>query len=1165
MSRLASRFLVAAMATLLATGWMTAVARPALAAGSVSLTTMGVAYGPENFNGLATSGTTNTTLPNGWWISESGTNANQAYGAGTGSNNAGDTYSWGNSPDLLDRALGGLRSGSLVPTIGASFTNNTGGTIAKLTVAYRGEMWRAGVTNRGAADRIDFQLSTNATSLASGTWSDYDSLDFNSPNLAATAGAINGNNSGNFTNLSFQITGLAIASGATFWIRWTDFDISSSDDGLAVDDFSLTPQPGDDVAPTVADTTPTDGREDVANDANITIEFSEDVTVTDPWFDLTCEDSGSHTAAVSGESDTRTLDPDEDFNDLEYCTVTVEADNVADADGNDPPDTMEDDFDFTFQVGPECDDTFTPIYDIQGTGSSADVTGTVDTEGVVVGDFEGTGAASGFYIQDPDGDGDDSSSDGIFVFAGSLDLVEAGDYVRVRGFARERFNETAINGSNANDAPVEPAKVLNCGTDAVDATDVSLPFDSLTYPERYEGMSVRFPQSLVISEYFNYDQFGEIVLALPIGDESRPFTGTAIDEPGDDALARAALNARSRITLDDARAGSNPTTLRHPNGAAFSVGDPDDPTDGNLFRGGDLVANATGVLGFAFSLYRIYPTAPADYTSVNPRPLSPEDVGGTVKVAAMNTLNFFITADVVPNGGPNDNVCGGNGNVECRGWDSNQPLEFDRQRDKLLQALVGLDADVLGLNELENSPVNDPLGDEDDGIVAGLNELLGDGTYDFIDTGIIGTDAIRVGLIYKPGAVTPVGEFEILDSSVDERFVDTRSRPSLAQTFYVNDTGARFTVVVNHLKSKGSACTDDEHVPNDFDDPDAGDGQGNCNGTRTAAAEALVDWLADDPTNSGDPDFVILGDLNSYAMEDPIDAIKAGSDDDPGTDDDFTNLISAFQGAYAYSYTFDGQAGYLDHALGNATFTEQVTGAADWHINSDEPDILDYDTSFKPAAQEALYEPNQYRTSDHDPAILGADLTNAAPTFEAVVAGGCLANGGMYSVTIDDYDLLETELTLELTSNTNTTLVPNGNVSITGTDDSRQIAINAANNQSGTATLTLTLSDGWNTVDLVVTVKVASGDQSLSGTSGEDILLGGPGENILAGNGGADILCGGKGEDILFGGDGDDWLDAGIGDDDLSGGTGADRFIGGKGVDINHDFNAGEGDTTDGT
>ncbi len=119
--------------------------------------------------------------------------------------------------------------------------------------------------------------------------------------------------------------------------------------------------------------------------------------------------------------------------------------------------------------------------------------------------------------------------------------------------------------------------------------------------------------------------------------------------------------------------------------------------------------------------------------------------------------------------------------------------------------------------------------------------VVGAGTYDYIDTGTIGTDAIKLAIIYKPAAVSPVGSYAILDSSVDPRFIDTKSRPVLAQTFVENATGSVFTVAVNHLKSKGSPC-------DDVGDPDAGDGSGNCNGTRTAAAEALVDWLATDPT-----------------------------------------------------------------------------------------------------------------------------------------------------------------------------------------------------------------------------------------------------------------------------------------------------------------------------
>jgi hypothetical protein len=740
------------------------------------------------------------------------------------------------------------------------------------------------------------------------------------------------------------------------------FDPSVEWDGFATDTFDGLGAHAiieGDAGPTVSSTDPSDNASGVAPNANISITFSEAVDVVDPWFTIECAVSGSHAPTVSGGPITFTLDPITDFSAGESCTVTIVAANVTDQDADDPPDAMAADSVFTFLVDGSCGDAFTPIPQIQGNGLAAAVTGVVATEGVVVGDFDGPTSVGiqGFYLQDATGDGDTTTSDGIFVFTGNSLVVDEGDLVRVTGFARERFDQTTINGSNGNFAATTQIDLCGSGG-TVDPVDVTLPVTSSTSFEPYEGMLVRFPQSLVISEYFNYERFGELVLAKPLPGEDRVFTPTSIVEPGAPAIERALANSLSRITLDDAIGMQNPPSVRHPNGDPFSLA--------NRFRGGDTVQDAIGVLGFDFSLYRIFATAPAVYTSVNPRPVAPDPVGGTLRAATMNALNFFVTLDY-PSGDALDNKCGPANTLECRGADFIEPLEFTRQRDKLLAALVGLDADIVGLNEIENSTGADPLGS----VVAGLNDILGAGTYDYIDTGVIGTDAIRVGLIYRPATVQPVGDFEVLDSTVDERFIDTRSRPVLAQTFEEVATGARITVAVNHLKSKGSACVGDP-----LDDEDLGDGQGNCNLTRKAAAEALVDWLATDPTGSGDRDYLILGDLNSYAQEDPIDAILAGPDDTAGTADDYTNLIAQYQGLHAYSFVFDGQSGYLDHALASPTLLSQVTGAAEWHINADEPDLLDYDTSFKPPEQEAIYEPNAYRSSDHDPVVVGLDLRN---------------------------------------------------------------------------------------------------------------------------------------------------------------------------------------------
>ena len=208
---------------------------------AISLSSLGTPY-TQDFNTLASSGTS-ATLPADWVFGETGSNANGLYTAGTGSSNTGDTYSLG-AAAATDRALGGLRSSNLVPTIGASFVNGTGVTVTSLLISYTGEQWRQGVTNRGTADRLDFQYSLDATSLSTGTWIDVNALDFNSPNVTATAGLLDGNAAANRASISSTIAGLSLASGATVWIRWTDFDISSSDDALAVDDFSITPLAG---------------------------------------------------------------------------------------------------------------------------------------------------------------------------------------------------------------------------------------------------------------------------------------------------------------------------------------------------------------------------------------------------------------------------------------------------------------------------------------------------------------------------------------------------------------------------------------------------------------------------------------------------------------------------------------------------------------------------------------------------------------------------------------------------------------------------------------------------------------------------------------------------------------------------------------------------------
>jgi predicted extracellular nuclease len=579
-----------------------------------------------------------------------------------------------------------------------------------------------------------------------------------------------------------------------------------------------------------------------------------------------------------------------------------------------------------------CGDPFTPIYTIQGDGLASDLDGElVSTEGIVVGDFQD--GKSGYYIQDALGDGDTATSDGIFVYGTSPD-VNVGDHVRVRGYVDEYYDLTEVT---------SVSQVWSCSTgNSVAATPLSLPVTSVDDFEAYEGMLVTFPQALYISEYYNFGRYGEIVLTT-----ERQFQPTAVYEPGSpEAAALAEANGLSRITLDDGRSSQNPDPAIHPNGNVFDLT--------NLFRGGDTVQNMTGVVDYNFGLYKVQPTQGADYVSANPR-TGPDGVGDSnVKVASFNVLNYFTTIDT------GDWICGPSGDMECRGADTVE--EFERQRAKIISAIEAIDADVVGLIEIENNEF-EAVAD----LVGGLNDAMGATAYAYVDTGYIGTDAIKVAFVYKPATVSLVGDYAILDSSVDSRFIDTRNRPVLAQTFMDNADGGIFTVAVNHLKSKGSSCAD-------IGDPDLGDGAGNCNLTRTAAAEAMVDWLAADPTSSGDSDVLIIGDLNSYDKEDPIDVLVAGG---------YTDLNFSLLGEYAYSYVFDGQLGYLDYALASAGLLGEVTGATVWHINADEPSLIDYDMSYKLPAQDALYAPDAYRASDHDPVIAGLSVCDEiAPTAE---------------------------------------------------------------------------------------------------------------------------------------------------------------------------------------
>lgn len=591
------------------------------------------------------------------------------------------------------------------------------------------------------------------------------------------------------------------------------------------------------------------------------------------------------------------------------------------------------------------------IHEIQGDGFSSPFVGEfVSIEGVVTAVFQDDPVKGqqlgGFFMQEEesDWDGSDATSEGIFVFAPFED-VEAGDVVEVVGTVAEFDQLTEITN-------VESVEVVGSAS-FPEPIEFTLPATDADR-EAVEGMLLTLTQDLHIVEFFDYDRTNEVVLAT-----DRQFQGTHVFPPGGDAVELAEQNALNQIRIDDARTSQNPSWNQHPDGSEYS--------EENSFRGGDLLLGVTGVMHEGTShdfdsipTYMVQPTEPATHVETNPRPSAPDDTGGNVTVASFNVLNFFTHVDSGPD------ICGPTANLDCRGADSEE--EFDRQLTKLLQGIIALDADIVGIQEIENDILDDEPLDPDRAhnpvltLVEELNALEGAGTWAWVgEADHYNNYPVRNDIIYKPGAVELVGDpIALADDAFDATRpgdIEPLGRPPLAQTFQQTGPGGQpFTVVVNHFKSKGSSCAS-------IGDPLDPGGQGNCNLTRVAQSEALLDFV--DELSEDSSGVLVIGDLNSYAMEDPITTLE---------DAGLTDLVEEFVGPDAYSFVFDGQLGYLDTALATRSMLNWVTGTTIFHINADEPDIIDYDTSFKSDTQIGFYEPTIYRASDHDPVIVGIQL-----------------------------------------------------------------------------------------------------------------------------------------------------------------------------------------------
>ncbi|WP_072297999.1 ExeM/NucH family extracellular endonuclease [Paracoccus sp. SM22M-07] len=622
----------------------------------------------------------------------------------------------------------------------------------------------------------------------------------------------------------------------------------------------------------------------------------------------------------------------------------------------------------------------------------------VTVDAIVVGDFQdGDGdqgrSLGGFYLQeqDADADGDAGTSEGIFVFDDGFGTdVQIGDRVRVTGTVGEYFGQTQIGSvtdvqvlSQGN--PMPTAAVLQLGGDV--SRDQSGGYQADL--EAHEGMLVTVPDTLTITEQFQLDRFNEITLFDTNGFEQtgpggttitgeRPFTYSQFNTPdaaGNDAYLQE-VGSR-QVVYDDGLNQQN-----QPIGNLDGFQGYSDATAPSM---GDTVTNLTGVLDYQWAgsstsgaTWRIRATQDGQNTfeDTNPRPDAIAEVAGDIKIASMNVLNFFTSID----GSGNEGVGPG---LDQQGRGADSVEEYDRQLDKLITAIEGTGAHVIGLVELENDfldPGMAPGATSAQGdrglpiaaIVASLNESAGAEIWSWVDPGseFVGDDAIAGGLIYRADMVQVApgtAPAFLTDAQVDPALLaqsstgsifdgPSTSRASLATTFETLSGGDQMTVVVNHFKSKGGT--------GDGADADAGDGAGNFNNQRLLAAQALDDWLGTNPTGSDTPNMLLLGDLNSYASEDPL----AYLIDTAG----FVDLAAEFV-ELGYSYLFDAMLGGLDYALASLEMFNHIVDAIEWNINSDEADALDYNLDF--GRDPSIFDGDTpYRASDHDPIVVGIDF-----------------------------------------------------------------------------------------------------------------------------------------------------------------------------------------------
>jgi len=1002
---------------LVITGIGAAVSSPAPT--PVGLTTPDVAY-TQNFDTLASTGTSNV-LPAGWQLSEAGTSTTNdgSYAAGTGSGTGGNTYSFG-ATGSTERALGGLLSGTLNPTFGAAFTNSTGATITSLDVAYTGEEWRLGAASR--VDRIDFQYSVNATDLTTGTWTDVDALDFQTP-FTTTVGAVDGNSAANRTAKSSTIAGLAIPVGQTFWIRWNDSDVTpGADDGLAVDDFSLTPHAGVvNALPSITCGSTLTTQQGTPTSRQISASDT-DGTVNSITIDSVTPASGAGSFSISslvpapsaGGTATAALNVDGSLATGSY-TATLKATN---------DDATPQSATCQLTVNVTAPPVTLTIGAVQGsvpdgadgaTFASPYVGQTVSVRGVVT-ERTREGANNGFYLQNTaaTADSDPNSSDGIFVFMGSFTSLiggyapVVGDEIDLTGRVSEFFGFTELGSASAT----------KVGTGSVTPFTADPPAngaDAARYWERHEAMQASVPTDSVVDSPTHLfastqdTEFYAIAPTSPVAQRANPYAQRAYREahPLDDAPGTFNGNGFRILITDEGVKVGNPTAKL---------------TQVHTFQ--KLAAPVTGGVFFAFSKYSVSAASqPQVVEGADPAANDPPqafDRSQAYSIANFNMENLYDYRD-----DPNDG-CDFFGNSGCPGvsppfdYPPASDAEYQQRESEIAhQVVVDLHSpDVIVVAEAEDQDICTVVSgamscgtaNNADGQPDVLQELalhiqaIGGPAYaaafdrngadarGIICAFMYRTDRVQLlpatagdavlgssptvsyraaGLPYNTDVSNPKALNAVLpaDATADADGSNVFTRAVQVAHFRINPTTAPGTpsdvwVAANHFSSG----------------PDSRVLQ------RTEQARYNAAVLRAIQGQEPNAKVMIAGDLNDFPRPDDPFLPGPSSDQfaslyDAGLHNLYDTVI-AENPAAAYSYVFDGQAQDLDHQFVTDSFFADLTAANEAHVNSDWPGV--------PGSNRGI--------SDHDPMVSRWALKlDSAPT---VAAGGPYAVDEGSSVTL---------------------------------------------------------------------------------------------------------------------------------------------------------------------